>query len=59
MAFPPRQAVADSWKRLEALKAKHDPTGMFRATKLPGAAETSKVAGMSLATGTVVAEVSQ
>ena len=48
-----------SWKRLEALKAKHDPTGMFRATKLLGAAEASKVADMSPATGTVVAEVSQ
>uniref|UniRef100_A0A7S0ARG8 FAD-binding PCMH-type domain-containing protein n=1 Tax=Minutocellus polymorphus TaxID=265543 RepID=A0A7S0ARG8_9STRA len=49
----------DSWKRLEALKAKHDPTGMFKATKLPTTDEATKVASMSLATGTVTAEVGQ
>jgi hypothetical protein len=49
----------DSWKRLQALKAKHDPTGMFKATKLPGSAEAAKVASTSLSTGTMPAEVSQ
>lgn len=49
----------DSWKRLQALKAKHDPTGMFKATKLSGSAEAAKVASTSLSTGTMPAEVSQ
>lgn len=51
----------DSWKRLQSLKAKHDPTGMFKATKIPPAAGAieSKVAGVSLATETAATEMSQ
>ena len=49
----------DSWKRLQALKAKHDPTVMFKATKLPGSEEAAKIASTSLATGAMPAEMSQ